>query len=147
MKKRAIPQQAKPARRDMPRLEPAADRGLTSAQARELAEAGWDNRPAESPTKSDRQIIRENLLTYFNLIFVVLAACLLLVGDWKDMTFLFIVAANAVIGIVQQIRSKRTIEKLSLLSSARVRVVRDGKVSELPVDQLVRGDVVELTAG
>ena len=147
MKKRAIPQQAKPARRDMPRLEPAADRGLTSAQARELAEAGWDNRPAESPTKSDRQIIQENLLTYFNLIFVVLAACLLLVGDWKDMTFLFIVAANAVIGIVQQLRSKRTIEKLSLLSSARVRVVRDGKVSELPVDQLVRGDVVELTAG
>ena len=68
----------------------------------------------ESPTKSDKQIIRENIFTYFNLIFVVLAVCLLLVGDWKDMTFLLIVAANAVIGIVQQLRSKRTIEKLSL---------------------------------
>ena len=147
MKKRQIADQAEPARREMPRLDPKPDRGLTAAQARELAEAGWDNRPVESPTKSDRQIIRENLLTYFNLIFLVLAVCLLLVGDWKDMTFLFIVAANAVIGIVQQLRSKRTIEKLSLLSAARVRVVRDGKVTELPVDQLVREDVVELAAG
>ena len=56
-------------------------------------------------------------------------------------------AANAVIGIVQQLRSKRTIEKLSLLSAAKVRIIRDGKVRELPVDQLVREDVVELTAG
>ena len=73
---------------------------------RALAEAGWDNRPVESPTKSDKQIIRENIFTYFNLIFVVLAVCLLLVGDWKDMTFLLIVAANAVIGIVQQLKSQ-----------------------------------------
>lgn len=147
MKKRRIAEQAEPLRREAPRFDPAPERGLTSAQARELAEAGWDNRPVESPTKSDRQIIRENLLTYFNLIFMVLAVCLLLVGDWRDMTFLFIVAANAVIGIVQQLRSKRTIEKLSLLSAAKVRTVRDGEITELPVDQLVREDVVELTAG
>ena len=144
-KKTAAP--AEPARREMPRCEPRADRGLTSAQAAALAEAGWDNRPVESPTKSDKQIIRENLLTYFNLIFLVLAVCLALVEDWRDMTFLFIVGANAAIGIVQQIRSKRTIEKLSLLSAARVRVVRDGNVTELPVDQLVREDIIELTAG
>ena len=134
-------------RQEMPRCAPKADCGLSSAQARALAEAGWDNAPVESPTKSDKQIIRENVFTYFNLIFVVLAVCLLLVGDWKDMTFLFIVAANAVIGIVQQLKSKRTIEKLSLLSAAKVRVVRDGRLQSLPVDQLVREDVVELTAG
>ena len=128
-------------------MDPKADAGLSSAQAQALADAGWDNAPVESPTKSDKQIIRENLFTYFNLIFVVLAICLLLVGDWKDMTFLFIVAANAVIGIVQQLRSKRTIEKLSLLSAAKIRVIRDGKVQSLPVAQLVREDVVELTAG
>ena len=141
------PAEARRRRREMPRCAPKADSGLSSAQARALAEAGWDNRPVESPTKSDKQIIRENLLTYFNLIFVVLAVCLLLVGDWKDMTFLLIVAANAVIGIVQQLKSKRTIEKLSLLSAAKVPVVRDGKLQQLPVDQLVREDVVELTAG
>lgn len=147
MKKKQIRPQAQPVRREIPRLAPEADRGLTTAQARELAAAGWDNRPVESPTKSDKQIIRENLLTYFNLIFVVLAVCLLLVGDWRDITFLFIVAANAVIGIVQQIRSKRTIEKLSLLSVSKVRAVRDGSLTDLPVDQLVREDIVELTAG
>ena len=138
---------AAPGRREMPLLHPTADKGLTSAQAKALAEAGWDNRPVASPTKSDKQIVRENLLTYFNLIFVVLAVCLLLVGDWKDMTFLFIVAANAVIGIVQQLRSKRTIEKLTLLSAAKVRTVRDGAVAELASDALVREDVIELTAG
>ena len=138
---------AAPGRREMPLLHPTADKGLTSAQAKSLAEAGWDNRPVASPTKSDKQIVRENLLTYFNLIFVVLAVCLLLVGDWKDMTFLFIVAANAVIGIVQQLRSKRTIEKLTLLSAAKVRTVRDGAVAELASDALVREDVIELTAG
>ena len=64
---------AAPGRREMPLLHPTADKGLTSAQAKALAEAGWDNRPVASPTKSDKQIVRENLLTYFNLIFVVLA--------------------------------------------------------------------------
>lgn len=136
-----------PARREMPLISPAPDRGLRQEEARALAEAGWDNRPVASPTKSDRQIIRENLLTYFNLIFVVLAACLLLVGDLKDMTFLGIVATNAIIGIVQQIRSKRTIDRLSVLSASRVSVLRDGELLELPTDQLVREDIVELRAG
>ena len=131
----------------MPQYDPTPEEGLSSQQAADLTAAGWDNRPVDSPTKSDKQIIRENLLTYFNLIFLVLAVCLLLVGDFKDMTFLFIVAANAVIGIVQQIRSKRTIEKLTLLSAAKVKTVRDGKLVELPVDQLVREDIIELTAG
>ena len=95
-------------------MPPKADSGLSSAQAQALAEAGWDNRPVESrlPKVGQADHPGEYLLTYFNLIFVVLAVCLLLVGDWKDMTFLLIVAANAVIGIVQQLRSKRTIEKL-----------------------------------
>ena len=147
--RRKIPQEPVSAgqRMDMPRYQPSPDKGLTSAQAKTLTEAGWDNAPVESPTKSDKQIIRENIFTYFNLIFVVLAICLLLVGDWKDMTFLFIVAANAAIGIGQQLRSKRTIEKLSLLSAAKAHVVRNGRVQDLPVEQLVREDVIELTAG
>ena len=136
-----------PDRQEMPLLKPSAEKGLTSAQADALVEAGWDNRPVESPTKSDKQIIRENILTYFNLIFAVLAVCLALVGDWKDMTFLLIVGANAAIGIVQQLRSKRTIERLTLLAAAKVRTVRDGKIKELPTSALVREDVVELTAG
>ena len=147
LRRKTAPQAPAAGRAEMPRCAPSPEKGLTSAQAGALAEAGWDNRPVDSPTKSDRQIVRENLLTYFNLIFAVLGLCLILVGDWKDLTFLVIVAANAVIGIVQQLKSKRTIEKLSLLSAARVPVVRDGKLRQVPVDQLVREDVVELTAG
>ena len=147
LRRKAAPEaQTVPDRQEMPLLQPSAEKGLTSSQARALAEAGWDNRPVESPTKSDKQIIRENILTYFNLIFAVLAVCLALVGDWKDMTFLVIVAANAGIGIVQQLRSKRTIERLTLLAAAKVRTVRDGAVKELPTSALVREDVVELTA-
>ena len=134
-------------RRELPLLEPDPDAGLSSQQAQDLTDAGWTNRPVASPTKSDQQIIHENVFTYFNLIFVVLAVVLFLVRDLKDSTFLFIVIINAVIGIVQQIRSKRTIDRLSLLSAAKLRVIRDGAVTELPTDQLVREDIVELTAG
>lgn len=146
--RKAAPRRPRAAgRQEMPAVPPRRTAASPPPRLRPWRRPGWDNRPVESPTKSDKQIIRENIFTYFNLIFVVLAVCLLLVGDWKDMTFLLIVAANAVIGIVQQLRSKRTIEKLSLLSAAKVRIIRDGKVRELPVDQLVREDVVELTAG
>ena len=132
-KRRTVPETVQnPARQEMPLLQPAAERGLTSDQARALAEAGWDNRPVESPTKSDRQIIRENILTYFNLIFAVLAVCLALVGDWKDMTFLLIVAANAAIGIVQQLRSKRTIERLPCWQQQRYEPYGTGRSRNFP---------------
>ena len=147
LRRKTVPETSAAGRAELPRCAPSPEKGLTSAQAKALAEAGWDNRPVDSPTKSDKQIVRENLLTYFNLIFAVLGLCLILVGDWRDLTFLVIVAANAVIGIVQQLKSKRTIEKLSLLSASRVPVVRDGKLRQVPVGQLVREDVVELTAG
>ena len=147
MKKRPGHTEEPAVRRDLPLLEPDPDSGLSSQQAQKLTDAGWNNRPVASPTKSDQQIIHENVFTYFNLIFVVLAVLLFLVRDLKDSTFLFIVIINAVIGIVQQIRSKRTIDRLSLLSAAKLRVIRDGAVTELPTEQLVREDIVELTAG
>ena len=134
-------------RRDPLRYEAPAECGLTAEQAQKLLEAGWGNAPVDSPTKTDRQIIKENIFTYFNLIFLVLAVCLLLVGDWKDMTFLLVVIANTGIGIVQQLRSKRTIEKLSLLSASHATVIRDGNASAVRVRDLVRGDIIELTAG
>ena len=94
-KRKPEPQTEAPQRIPWPDYAPGAESGLTAAQAAELLSGGWGNEAVASPTKSDKQIIRENVFTYFNLIFVVLAVCLLLVGDWKDMTFLLIVAANA----------------------------------------------------
>ncbi len=128
MKKRPGHTEEPAVRRELPLLEPDPAVGLSSQQAQDLTDAGWNNRPVASPTKSDQQIIHENVFTYFNLIFVVLAVVLFLVRDLKDSTFLFIVIINAVIGIVQQIRSKRTIDRLSLLSAAKLRVIRDGEM-------------------
>ena len=135
------------ARRPYPLDETPPETGLTSAQARKLLEDGWGNEPVESPTKSTRQIVRENVFTYFNLIFVVLGICLILVGDFADLLFEALVVANTAIGIIQQIRSKRTIEKLSLLSASHATVIRDGQPTAVRVHELVRGDLVELAAG
>jgi cation-transporting P-type ATPase E len=138
---------AEPARRELPVLETAPDGGLTSDEVRERLDSGWANEAVESPTKSDRQIIRENILTYFNLIFAVLGVCLIVVGDFTDLLFELLVVANTVIGIVQQLRSKRTIDKLSLLSASRVSAVRDGELRAVRTHELVRDDIVELAAG
>ena len=86
-------------------------------------------------------------MTFFNLVFVVLAALLAIVGSFADMTFLLIAGANSLIGIIQQIRSRDTLAKLSLLAEAKVKVVRDGRLGTVPVHKLVREDIVELAAG
>ena len=141
--------QAPPAqsRRSVPPASADPDQGLTSAQAAERAAAGYANTPVEAPTKTEKQIIRENVFTFFNLIFVVLAVCLALVGDFRDMLFLLIAIANTLIGIVQEIRSKHTIDKLTLLSAPKATAVRDGRAVSLPVAKLVRDDVVIFSAG
>ncbi len=146
-KRRTQKQPVRPSRREMPLLYPSAEQGLTSEQARALLAAGWGNEAVASPAKSDKQIVRENVFTYFNLIFVVLAACLLLVGDIWDMSFLLLAAANTAIGIGQQLRSKRTIEKLTVLTASSADVIRDGEKQRIPVDRLVREDVVEFGSG
>lgn len=130
-----------------PKLTVSPDKGLTDEQVRQLHDAGWGNTAVESPTKSDRQIIRENIFTYFNLIFVILAVCLSLVGEWKNMTFLGVIVCNSAIGIFQQLRAKRTIDKLTLLSESKVTVLRDGNLQPVPPRDLVRGDIVQLGAG
>lgn len=133
--------------REPERVFPDPKLGLTTAQAASFLEQGLGNEMVESSAKTTGQIIRENTLTFFNLVFVVLAALLVLAGDFKDMMFLGIAAVNSVIGIVQQLRSRATLEKLSLISESRVKVVRDGQLGTVPVHKLVREDIVELGAG
>lgn len=131
----------------VPTVEADPALGLTEEQARERRAGGWANTPVESPTKSVGTIIRENVCTYFNLIFVLLALCLVAVGSYKNMLFMGIAVANTIIGIVQQIRSKRTIDKLNLLAAPHAAVVREGGVRTIPTAELVRDDIVELHAG
>ncbi len=134
-------------RRDIPVFSPDPQVGLDREQAALRQKGGWANLPVDSPTKTEGEIIKEHVFTFFNLIFVVLAAALLFVGAYKDATFLFIAVANTAIGIVQEIRSKRTVDKLTLLAAARGTVVREGAEVSVPTDHMVRDDIAVFSAG
>lgn len=122
-------------------------RGLTAQQVAERMEKGLWNKKAESATKTTKEIIKSNVFTYFNLIFLVIALLLIGVGAFRDLTFLPIIIANTLIGIVQEIRSKKVLDDLSILNSPKTRAIRDGSKKEIPADELVLDDIVELSAG
>lgn len=136
-----------PASPPVPTLSPDPQTGLTPEQAAERMAAGLDNREVASPTKTEAQIVRENIFTFFNLVFVVLALFLAMVGSFANMGFLGVVVCNAVIGIFQQLRSKRAVDKLTLVTVHKVRCLRGGQVLELAPTALVRDDIVEFGAG
>ena len=145
--KRALPAEPHKPRREVPRVNADPEQGLSLHQVKERQQHGWANDPVESPTKTVGEIVRENVCTFFNFIFVVLAALLIAVGSFEDMLFLLIAAANTGIGIFQQLRSKQTIDKLNLLAAPRANVVREGNLISVPSAQLVRDDVAELSSG
>ena len=87
------------------------------------------------------------MFTYFNIVFFVLAACLILVGSWYNLTFMGVVFSNMLIGIAQELKSKRTLDKMSLITSPKGVAVRDGKLVTLRTDELVRDDIVVFSAG
>lgn len=121
--------------------------GLTSAQVKEYTQNGWTNKAVESPSKSVSEIIKSNLFTYFNLIFIVIAVLLIIVGSFRDLTFLPVIIANTLIGIVQEIRAKETLDKLTVLNAPKAKVIRDGKQKEIPAEMLVLDDIVVFSAG
>ncbi len=122
-------------------------KGLTREEAEERKRLGRQNLPVEAPSKSVGQIVAGNVFTFFNFIFAVLAVCLILVGRYKQMLFLIAVVVNAVIGVVQQLRSKRVVDRLSLLAESSYLTVRDGEEELLPAKELVQDDLVILKAG
>ncbi len=131
----------------IPPCEPPHTLGLDEAAVQQRIRAGLRNVQVESPTKSEKQIVRDNCLTYFNLIFVILGALLAVVGAFGDMLFLGIAITNTAIGIFQEIRSKRTIDQLTLMTARKVPTIREGKRVMVESDQLVRDDIVEFASG
>ena len=125
----------------------APDTGLTKDQVAQWTQAGLTNTAINTTFKTTRQIIYSNTFTFFNLIFVVLAVLLVMVRSFKDMTFLPVIIANTVIGIIQELRSKKVLEKLTVLNAAKATAIRDGKSVQLPTDQLVLDDIIELKTG
>lgn len=126
---------------------PTESGGLTAAQAARRAEAGQANRQTRDPGKSTGQIVAENLFTLFNLLNFALAICLALVGSWRNMLFLGVVFSNTLIGTVQSIRARQTLNKLRLLQTRNAHPIRDGQEVECPPEELVLGDLVVLRAG
>ncbi|MFC2695379.1 MAG: HAD-IC family P-type ATPase [Lactobacillus sp.] len=121
--------------------------GLSRQQVAQQQAAGKVNRAVDNNFKSNRDIIKENVFTYFNLIFLVLALLLVLVQAWRDLTFLPVIIANTVIGIIQEIRAKHVLGKLQVLHAAQARVVRDGKEQKVDVHDLVLDDIILLKTG
>ncbi|MGI6006289.1 MAG: cation-translocating P-type ATPase [Ruminococcus sp.] len=134
-------------RKPVERIQASPETGLTSAQVKERVQSGYANTPVDPPSKTIKEIILGNLLTYFNLVFAVIAVLLILVGSFRDLTFLPIIICNTLIGIIQEIRSKKTLDKLSVLNAPKANVIRDGKESVIPADQLVLDDLVIFQAG
>lgn len=122
-------------------------KGLTKEEVAKRVEQGLVNQTDISTDKTTKEIILSNTLTYFNLIFLVITILLILVGSFRNLTFLPIIIGNTLIGIVQEIRAKRTLEKMSILNAPHADVIRDGKLQQILSEELVKDDVILLTAG
>lgn len=121
--------------------------GLTTQQVNERKEKGLVNNQKGTATKTIGQIVASNLCTLFNLINAILAGLVLFTGSYKNALFMGVILCNLLIGIVQEIRAKRTIDKLSLISAPTATVIRDGVTVKCPVSEVVLDDVCILQAG
>ena len=145
LKKRKIIQ---PQRVPVPEISVDPEQGLDRSQVEQRLRGGWGNGLPENAAASEREIILRNCVTFFNLIFMVLAVVLVLAGSsLKNMTFLVVVVCNTVIGCFQEIRAKRAVDKLTLVAAQMVKTIRDGVQISIRSDKLVRDDIVEFSSG
>ena len=121
--------------------------GLTSAEAEKNAASGLSNRMSSTGEKTIPQILFSHVFTLFNLLNFALGLCLLLVGSYRNMLFLFVIIANILIGALQEYRAQKTIAALKLLNAPSVHVLRDGQEKTVSSDEAVRGDLVILRGG
>ncbi len=129
------------------RFDPSHTEGLSSRQAEERIKDGAVNKITDNTSVTVKEIIVKNVFTYFNLIFAVFAVVLLLARQYSGLTFMPIIIANTLIGIIQQIRSKRVLDKLNMLNAPKAQLVRDGKIISLPADCAVLDDIAVFSAG
>ena len=121
--------------------------GLTSNQVEQKKKEGKINKIYTKTSKSYAQILVGNLFTWFNIICFLIAGTLMAIGSFKNVLFIVIFLANLLIGIVQEIRAKHMVDKISVIVSAKTTVLRDGKKIEVDLNQVVEGDIVFFKAG
>jgi cation-transporting ATPase E len=122
-------------------------RGLTRAEVRDRVLAGQVNTQPPAPGRTVGQILRANVLTRFNAILGALFVLVMIVGPPQDALFGVVLAVNTGIGVAQELRAKRALDKLAVLTAAHTRVLRDGAVTEIAQDEVVLDDVLELRRG
>jgi cation-transporting P-type ATPase E len=121
--------------------------GLSSAEVAERRSRGLGSAGPDRTSRSVAEILRANIFTRFNLILGILLAVILALGQPQDALFGIVLVSNAVIGIAQELRAKRTLDRLAVLSAPRVRVIRDGAAQDIDIAGLVVGDLIDLRAG
>lgn len=121
--------------------------GLTSQEVNKRIQAGNINVANDTITKSYKQIFLTNTLTFFNILNIVLLSMLLFVGSYKNTLFIFIIIINTTAGIYQEIKAKRTLDKLSILTSSKIDVLRDGNLQSIAVEEIVKDDYLVLLSG
>ena len=121
--------------------------GLSTEEVERLTAEGKVNISQEKVGKSYAKIIKDNLFTFFNLIWAAIATVLIICGSYKDLTFLAVVILNTVIAITQEIKAKRTVERLSMTTDPRATVVRNGEITEIAASEIVLGDVMIIEIG
>ena len=117
------------------------------SQVRELTAQGKVNVQIDRTAKTTKDIIKENVFTYFNLIFLIISLLLIMAGAFNSLTFLPVVIANTLIGIFQELHAKKVLDGLSILNEPNATAIRDGSRTKVPIDKLVLGDVIVLRAG
>lgn len=147
MKNRHLEKEEELLRKPIERVSVSYEEGLNDILVQERIEKGWNNRAVESPEKTNKQIVKENVFTYFNLIFLVLSILLIIAGSYRNLTFFPIIIANTLIGIIQEIRAKNVLSKMNMLHTPCVNVIRNGQRRRISSEELVIDDIVMFSAG
>lgn len=121
--------------------------GLSREEVERQKSQGKVNIQPNTTAKTSKDIIKENVFTYFNLIFLILAILCILAGSFNSLSFLPVIVANTLIGIVQELHAKKVLDDLSLLNEPTAIAVREGKKEEIPTNELVLGDIIFLKSG
>ncbi len=128
-------------------MEENIQKGLSYEEVKKRQEEGKVNYDTSVPTKSIKKIIYDNFFTLFNLINLILGVAIFMVGSYKNMLFLGIIILNTAISTIQEIHSKKIVDKLAIMASNKIKVIRDGKKQEISIYELVLDDIVELSTG
>ena len=131
----------------VPRFEVSPKQGLTSEQVQQRVNEHLTNKVENKNVKTYKSIFLGNIFTFFNMLCFLVAGALIAVGAWSNLLFLAIIICNIVIGIIQEIRAKKTIEKISLVSAPVATVMRDGHKQDISVEEVVMDDIIFFTTG